>query len=84
MVQNAIKYTFKGSIKLKIDFEEEPRLLKICVEDTGIGIKPKIVRKLQQHLKNIDLNQKMEKKSAGCGLGLAMSSFWTTYLCPNK
>ena len=47
MIGNAIKFTFKGFIKIKIKKVIDKRnLLNISVEDTGLGIKKENIPKL--------------------------------------
>ena len=47
MIGNAIKFTFKGFIKIKIKKVMDKRnLLNISVEDTGLGIKKENIPKL--------------------------------------
>ena len=38
LLQNAIKFTFKGGIKIFIDYDPQTKYLIGRVEDTGIGI----------------------------------------------
>lgn len=74
IVNNAVKYTQKGSVKLKVDWEwidEVKILLKFSVTDTGIGIKEEDLRKLFKGFQRVDLvtNRNIE----GTGLGLAIT-----------
>jgi len=47
LIGNAIKFTFKGFIKIKIKKVMDKRnLLNISVEDTGLGIKKENIPKL--------------------------------------
>ena len=47
MIGNAIKFTFKGFIKIKIKKVMDKRnLVNISVEDTGLGIKKENIPKL--------------------------------------
>jgi len=47
LIGNAIKFTFKGFIKIKIKKVIDKRnLLNISVEDTGLGIKKENIPKL--------------------------------------
>ena len=72
LVGNAIKFTFQGSVTLKIEIDRtDPAKLRFSVVDTGIGIKeedqPKLFQrfgKLQQPNSNINVQ--------GVGLGLAI------------
>ena len=38
MLQNALKFTFKGEISLTVDYDYDTRHLVAHVRDTGIGI----------------------------------------------
>jgi|LauGreDrversion4_2_1035121.scaffolds.fasta_scaffold160199_3 signal transduction histidine kinase len=38
LLGNAIKFTFKGSVNVGLDFEERNKKLTCVVKDTGIGI----------------------------------------------
>ena len=40
LVSNAIKYTYKGSVKVKPALSEDHNYLCLTVEDTGVGIEP--------------------------------------------
>jgi len=47
LIGNAIKFTFKGFIKIKIKKVMDKRnLVNISVEDTGLGIKKENIPKL--------------------------------------
>jgi len=47
LVGNALKFTFKGHIKLKVELIDKRRaLIRISVQDTGIGIKTENLGKL--------------------------------------
>lgn len=64
-VNNAIKFTSKGSII--IDYKEENNFLKVSVSDTGIGIaEENLSRVFDRFIKINDFKQ-------GTGLGLAIS-----------
>jgi signal transduction histidine kinase/CheY-like chemotaxis protein len=73
LLSNAIKYTHQGSIKLRVSGERqgETALLRLAVEDTGIGLKPEDQGKLFGEFSRFDMkrNQSVE----GTGLGLAIS-----------
>lgn len=75
LLNNAVKYTEKGSVKFKVS--EESRggntiLLKIQVEDTGIGIREEDITKLFKSFQRLDLVQ--NRTVEGTGLGLAITS----------
>lgn len=75
LVGNAIKFTNKGYVGIKLDCvstntEDEIELI-ITVEDTGIGIPE---NKYEEIFKSfIQLHEPMNKNSGGTGLGLAIS-----------
>ncbi|MDF2614569.1 MAG: hybrid sensory kinase [Clostridia bacterium] len=73
LLNNAVKFTEKGFIKLRVDFEpiqHESILLKIDVEDTGIGIKAEDGHKLFEEFRQVDT--KRNRNIQGAGLGLAI------------
>lgn len=74
IVNNAVKYTQKGSVTLSVDWEwidEVKLLLKLSVTDTGIGIKEEDLQKLFKGFQRVDMatNRNIE----GTGLGLAIT-----------
>lgn len=74
IVNNAVKYTQKGSVTLRVDWEwidEVKLLLKLSVTDTGIGIKEEDLQKLFKGFQRVDMatNRNIE----GTGLGLAIT-----------
>ncbi len=74
VVNNAVKYTEKGSVTLKVDWEktkEDIINLKIAVIDTGIGIREEDLKKLFRNFQRVDLltNRNVE----GTGLGLSIT-----------
>ena len=74
LANNAVKFTQKGQIVLKVDFfnksAEEIELLA-SVTDTGIGIKKEDIGKLFQSFQQLD--SKRNRNIEGTGLGLAIS-----------
>lgn len=74
LANNAVKFTRKGCVSLKIDFEQTSErmiTLKVSVSDTGIGIKPEDIDKLFQSFQQLD--SKRNRNIEGSGLGLAIS-----------
>ncbi len=69
LINNAIKFTEKGGIKVKA-FKEE-NVVHVIVEDTGPGIKKEDIPKLFQGF--VQLDAARQKKLGGTGLGLAIS-----------
>ncbi len=70
LTANAIKFTDKGGITIKTFLEKEPFCVKVCVEDTGIGIEEKNFGELFKPFSQ--LGDKNTKKRGGTGLGLAI------------
>ena len=73
LLSNAIKYTEKGFVKLSVDHtdEEGSVLLRLIVEDSGQGMKPKDCEDLFSEYSrfNIEANRTNE----GTGLGLSIT-----------
>jgi len=73
LVGNAIKFTQKGGVKVKIKLEkQEKTILFSCkVTDTGIGIPDKALQNIFQSFTQADAST--TRKFGGTGLGLALS-----------
>ena len=75
LLTNAIKYTEKGSVKFSMGFEktgESQILLKICVEDTGIGMKKEDIDVLFSPFKRIEVQR--NRAIEGTGLGMSITN----------
>ncbi len=75
LIDNAIKYTDKGGIKIKIKpfFEfskDKPDKIKIIVEDTGIGIAKEHLPRIFERFYVVDKSR--SRQSGGTGLGLSI------------
>lgn len=73
LISNAIKFTEKGSVKVKAAFEERENeeFLRIDVSDTGIGIAPENFDLIFERFKQAD--HTVSRKYGGTGLGLPIS-----------
>ena len=74
LVNNAIKFTTSGFVKLKIEsqkIEYNEVKLKVSVKDTGMGIKEEDLEKLFESFKQVDTRK--NRNIEGTGLGLAIS-----------
>lgn len=74
LVTNAVKFTKEGCVYLSISHEKKSEreiLMKILVQDTGIGIKKEDMGKLFQSFQQVD--SKRNRNIEGTGLGLAIS-----------
>lgn len=81
LVNNAVKFTKEGYVYLSINYErtsEREILLKILVEDTGIGIKKEDMGRLFQSFQQVD--SKRNRNIEGTGLGLAISKQLVTLM----
>jgi PAS domain S-box-containing protein len=79
LLNNAIKFTDRGEVKLTVDGDRqsvrsaavaEPDVLSIHVADTGIGIRPEHLATLFQPFRQIDTG--ISRQHDGTGLGLAI------------
>ena len=70
LVGNAIKFTEKGHVELRMSCEQigEVANIRIVVEDTGIGIKPEYVKTIFQPFDQADAST--TRQFGGTGLGL--------------
>ena len=73
-LSNAVKYTKEGKVILRMGYEqeeEEQLLLKIEVEDSGIGIKESDIDKLFLNFTRVD--EQKNRSIEGTGLGLSLT-----------
>jgi len=68
---NAIKFTATGSVTLRADLIEEPRLVRFEIVDTGIGIAAADAERLFEPFTQADAST--TRTYGGTGLGLAIS-----------
>ncbi|MGN0620582.1 MAG: ATP-binding protein [Porcipelethomonas sp.] len=81
MMTNAVKYTMKGYIILRVSYTEidsENIKLLISVEDTGIGITEENQKKLFNSFQRVD--EMRTRKIEGTGLGLAITKQLVTIM----
>ncbi len=70
LVHNAIKFTDTGGVVVSLINNEQENNLRVCVEDSGKGIKPEDVPRLFQKFQQLDLP--VARRISGTGLGLAI------------
>lgn len=74
ILNNAVKYTRQGGVTLTVTSEPAEKdqvLLKIQVDDTGIGIRQQDMPKLFRNFERLDLEE--NRNVEGTGLGLAIT-----------
>lgn len=72
LLSNAIKFTPEGGdIRMSVEFDEEKRVYRFGVCDTGIGIEAKDIATLFDPFTQVE--NPFQKSSKGTGLGLAIS-----------
>ncbi|NTU97242.1 MAG: response regulator [Chlorobiaceae bacterium] len=74
LVQNAVKFTYKGSITISVNVESRADgeiILRFSVKDTGIGIPEEKKDLISQRFTQLDASS--TRKEGGAGLGLAIS-----------
>ena len=69
LIDNAIKYTAEGSIRITIEKNEEMVIIKIM--DTGIGISKEEQEKIFKRFYRVDKSRSRETGGVGLGLSIA-------------
>ena len=70
LVNNAIKFTEKGQITIRIDRKGDAKIL-ISIKDTGVGIQSDKLEVIFQEFTQVDTSS--TRKAGGTGLGLPIS-----------
>ncbi len=74
LLSNAVKYTPTGTVTLRLAWEKQEKetlLLKIAVEDTGVGVKEKDIARIFETFNRLDMEA--SRNEEGTGLGLAVT-----------
>ena len=71
LIDNAFKYTKEGSVRVKL--ESDSLLVRVIVEDTGIGISPEDLDKLFQKFRRGTGSNKVNVSGTGLGLYVGKS-----------
>jgi len=70
-VENAVKFTSKGSISISIDYDDD--FAKVCVSDTGVGISENGQKHLFEKFYQVDNSATREVSGTGLGLYITRS-----------
>lgn len=80
LISNSLKFTLKGSIKVKLSIKSDPQILKFSVSDTGVGIAADRISKLCLPYATYN---KGNLNNEGIGLGLSICKKFVSLLGPN-
>lgn len=69
LVDNAIKFTDEGEIRVELSRREN--MLRFSVADTGIGVEPEQLKRIFRSFQQVD--ESITRRHGGVGLGLAIS-----------
>ncbi|MBQ4242262.1 MAG: response regulator, partial [Lachnospiraceae bacterium] len=72
LINNAIKYTHKGSVSVDVSYEKEDQMLKVIVSDTGIGIRNEDLGKLFESFQRLEEDKNRNIEGTGLGLNITM------------
>jgi signal transduction histidine kinase len=78
LLSNAIKFTAQGSVRLTATCDRAADTLRLCVEDTGIGIPQEEQAQIFEAFHQVD--SAMTRQFSGTGLGLAICRNFATAL----
>lgn len=70
LINNAVKFTKKGSVTIRTELESYKDRIKVSVIDTGIGINQEEIRHLFEPFYQV--KKDMEHQTGGTGLGLSI------------
>lgn len=72
LMTNAVKYTVKGSVTLKLDctIEGENAIMHYSVKDTGIGIKEENIDRIYDAFQRFDVSRNRNVEGTGLGMNI--------------
>jgi signal transduction histidine kinase/CheY-like chemotaxis protein len=71
LISDALKFTEKGEVRVRVQYEAESKLPIFSVRDTGIGIASEDQTRIFEEFSQLDT--RLQKKTKGTGLGLPLS-----------
>lgn len=73
LVNNALKFTERGQVRIRLELDSTQRPRRIDVEDTGIGIPNDRVQKIFDAFQQVDASKSRRYGGTGLGLSVAQS-----------
>jgi signal transduction histidine kinase len=70
LMDNAVKYTQKGSVSINVEKNEDAQEVKVTIEDSGIGISQEFLDKMFEPFTQEDRGY--SRRYEGNGLGLSL------------
>jgi len=71
LTDNALKFTERGLVDIRLDVTEDGTGVRFCVSDTGLGVSPDVTHQLFSPFSPGDVSY--TRKEQGAGLGLAVA-----------
>ena len=71
LTDNALKFTERGLVDIRLDVTEDGQGVRFCVSDTGLGVSPDVAHLLFSPFSPGDVSY--ARKEQGAGLGLAVA-----------
>ncbi len=72
LINNAIKYTPEGSVSVDVSYKAEEEMLRVCISDTGIGIRDEDLSKLFGSFQRLEEDKNRNIEGTGLGLNISM------------
>ena len=70
IINNAIKYTQAGSVRIGVSYDRQKQMLRVAVTDTGIGIRASDMEKLYNSFQRLDETKNRNIEGTGLGLNI--------------
>ncbi len=70
LINNAIKYTREGGIRIFVTYDHENEHLDLTVNDTGIGIKPEDMERIYESFQRLEESHNRNIEGTGLGLNI--------------
>ena len=71
LISNALKFTERGEVRIRAEYEPDSGRVLFCVYDTGIGIAPDDQERIFEEFEQIET--RLQRNAMGTGLGLPLS-----------